>query len=238
MPSKKTAKRVLNLPSVELPIKPLTPEKLDEDIRLRMSRINRELLEGFNFIKSYQRSVTFFGSARLKKSDPYYRKATKLAEMLSQAGFAVVTGGGPGVMEAANLGAFLQGGKSLGLSIKLPNEQVTNPYVTDYEDFYYFFTRKVCLTYSAEAFIYFPGGYGTFDEFFEIMTLVQTRKFIHVPIILVGKDFWNPFIKHLRDVVCKKFKMISSSDLKLFKVIDDEKEIVRILKRTPTRYGA
>lgn len=237
MPNKKSVKRVLNLPSVKLPIKPLTPSQLDADIRNRIFRIDRELVRGFDFIKNNERSVTFFGSARMKKTNPYYQKATRLAQMLSQAGFAVITGGGPGIMEAANLGSFLQGGKSLGLSIKLPNEQVTNPYVTDYTEFYYFFTRKVCLTYSAEAFIYFPGGYGTFDEFFEILTLVQTKKYIRVPIILVGKDFWTPFLKHLRDVVCKKYKMINPADLTLFRIIDDERKIVTILKRVPTRYN-
>jgi len=237
MPSRKKTKRVLNLPSFKLPIKPLTPSQLDADIRSRIFRIDRELVRGFDFIKSNARSVTFFGSARMKKSDPYYKKATRLAQLLSQSGFAVVTGGGPGVMEAANLGAFLQGGKSLGLSIKLPNEQVTNPYVTDYTEFYYFFTRKVCLTYSAEAFIYFPGGFGTFDEFFEILTLVQTKKVIRVPIILVGKEYWEPFVHHIKTVMCDRYKMISRSDLKLFRVMDDEEKIVDILKRVPTRYN-
>ncbi|MDX9893181.1 MAG: TIGR00730 family Rossman fold protein [Patescibacteria group bacterium] len=230
-----TKKTILNLPSVDLPIKPLTTEEINRDIKKRISHIAKEFTLGFDFIKTHQKSVTFFGSARLGAENPYYQKAVRLSKALAQNGYAVLTGGGPGIMEAANLGALKGKGDSLGLTISLPKEQVTNPYVSDFREFHYFFTRKVCLTFSAEAYIYFPGGFGTLDEFFEILTLIQTNKILPVPIILVGKDFWQPLEQFLCKTVYRDFKAISKEDFKLYHLTEDEKEIIEIIKKSPIR---
>jgi len=234
--SLKKGSKVLNLPSVKLPIIPLTAEELDRDFKGRVSRVSRELSTGFDFIKGHPKSVTFFGSARLGENDKYYKKAVKLAQLLSLEDFSIITGGGPGIMEAANRGGrSSEGGKSLGLTIKLPNEQVVNPYVTDFIEFKYFFTRKVCLTFAAEAYLYFPGGFGTLDEFFEILTLVQTKKIEKVPIICVGSEFWKPLDSFMSKTLYDKFKTISKGDMDLYKILDDEKEIVDIVKRAKIR---
>lgn len=225
------------MPSVKLPIKPLTPHELDEHIQRKIHRINKELQKGFDFIKSYDKSVTIFGSTRLKRSSPLYTKAVSLSEKLSRLGYAIVTGGGPGIMQAANEGAYKVGGKSLGLNIQLPREQVANPYQTDSAEFYYFFIRKLCLTFSAEAFIYFPGGYGTMDEFFEILTLVQTNKIRRVPIILFGSKFWQDFDDLFTKKMFKQFGTVNRKELKLYHVCDDENEVIRIIKKVPVVRG-
>ena len=182
-----------------------------------------------------QNSVTFFGSARLREGNPHYDMARRLAARIaSELGYAVMTGGGPGIMEAGNRGAKEAGGDSVGLSIELPNEQGTNQYVTDVEEFHYFFSRKVSMTFSAEAYLYFAGGFGTLDEFFEILTLVQTKKIEPVPIILVGKDFWQGLIEYAQNTLLPA-GTISESDLDLITVTDDEEEILSIIKNAPIR---
>ncbi len=140
-------------------------------------------------------------------------------------------------MQAANQGAFETSGRSLGLTISLPNEQVTNPYLASHVGFYYFFVRKVCLSFSAEAFIYFPGGFGTMDEFFEIITLIQTKKIPRVPIILVGCSYWQPLRDFIQDQMVDKFKTVNQADLELFHISDDPEEIVEIVKKVPIRIG-
>lgn len=139
-------------------------------------------------------------------------------------------------MEAANRGAFEAGGESVGLNVELPNHQVQNPYINKYLNFHYFFSRKVCLGFSAEAYVFFPGGFGTFDEFFEILTLVQTTKIESVPIILVGSDFWLPFHKLMEKEMLGRGS-IDSDDLKLYTITDDEDEVLKIIKNTPVRNG-
>ena len=228
--------KILNLLSVKLPIVPLTREEFIQDSKRRVSRVTKELSDGFEFIRDHRKSVTFFGSARLGENDKYYKKAVKIAQLLSLEGYTIITGGGPGIMEAANRGGrSSKEGKSLGLTIKLPDEQVVNPYVTDFREFRYFFTRKVCLTFAAEAYLYFPGGFGTLDEFFEILTLVQTRKIEKVPIICVGSEFWETFHQFIDKTLYHKFKTISKGDMHLYRVLDDEKEIVNIVKRAEVR---
>jgi len=230
-----TKRKRINVPSIHLDIEPMSHKDVVDAANKRVSIINKELVEGMEFIGSYPKSVTFFGSARFDEHNPFYKKAQRLAFLLAQRGYAVVTGGGPGIMEAANRGAFDAEGNSIGFNIILPKEQVMNPYVQDHVDFQYFFTRKVCLTFSAEAYIYFPGGFGTMDEFFEILTLVQTHKIPRVPIILVGTDFWLPF-KHFGDnLLYTKYNTINKEDLDLFTVTDDEEEILRIVKQAPMR---
>lgn len=230
-------KRILNLPSVDLPVKPLTIDELEASIQHTIDAVNEEFKQGFNFIKKHPKSVTFFGSARIQEDNRYYKKAVRIGERLAKLGYSVVTGGGPGIMEAANRGAFVSGGKSLGLTIELPEEQNVNPYVTDYVDFYYFFTRKVLLTFSAESYVYFPGGFGTLDEFFEILTLVQTNKISKVPLILVGSEFWNPLDEFIQEHLYEEYKTIGKNDMKLYQILDDEDKIIDIIKSVPVRRG-
>ena len=214
-------------------------EKILKDIQARKSRICAELEAGFKAIRRYPKSVTFFGSARLKPSNKYYKFATKLSGMVCDAGYCVITGGGPGIMEAANKGTFERKGIGTGFNIELPYEQVINPYVTHGVNFHYFFTRKVSLASSAEAYIYFPGCFGTMDEFFEILTLIQTKKIPKIPIILVGKKYWEPLIKIFKENFLKEFGTISKNDLNLFKLFDitdkDADEILKIVKKAKIR---
>jgi uncharacterized protein (TIGR00725 family) len=166
--NEEAAKPIVNLPSKKLPIQPITLHEVEEEIKKRVSLIDSEFNLGFDFIKTQSKSVTFFGSSRFPETHPDYERARRIADRLTKAGYTIITGGGPGIMEAANRGAFEADGKSLGLNIKLPHEQVRNPYITESVDFYYFFIRKVMMSFSAEAYLFFPGGFGTFDEFFEI----------------------------------------------------------------------
>jgi hypothetical protein len=200
----------------------LDPDARDSDAvqSWRVFRIMSEFVSGFELLRNHGLAVTFWGSARLSPQDPYYKMAEELAAKLAKKGFSVISGGGPGIMEASNVGAFKVGGKSVGLNIQLPFEQKLNPYTTESLDFDFFFSRKVMLTFASEAYIYFPGGYGTLDEFFEIITLIQTKKIERIPVILIGSDFWNPLIKWFEKELLKKFKTISPEDLELFVVLD------------------
>lgn len=190
----------------------------------RVFRIMSEFVSGFELLRNHGLAVTFWGSARLSPNDPYYKMAEELAAKLAKKGFSVISGGGPGIMEASNVGAFKVGGKSVGLNIQLPFEQKLNPYTTETLNFDFFFSRKVMLTFASEAYIYFPGGYGTLDEFFEIITLIQTKKIERIPVIMIGSEFWNPLITWFEKELLKKFKTISKEDLDLFKVFDDVDE--------------
>ncbi len=190
----------------------------------RIFRVMSEFVSGFDVLRKYSTAATFFGSARLTPQDPIYKDAEALAAKLAKRGFTIITGGGPGIMEAANVGAFKVGGKSVGLNIKLPIEQKLNPYVTESESFNYFFSRKVMLSFASEVYVYFPGGYGTLDEFLEIITLVQTEKIAKIPVVLYGKDFWTPLIEFFEKHLLKKYKTISKEDLDLFRVVDSVDE--------------
>jgi len=222
----------------------LTPEEIresceslhrDNEIEARLCMINEEFRQAFYFINSYDKSVTFFGSARLTEEHPAYQQASSLAKkIVEEVGYAVVTGGGRGIMGAANRGAYDAKGKSIGLTINLPHEQDNNPWATDTIDFTYFFSRKVALAYGSEAYIFFPGGLGTLDELFEILTLKQTKKIDPIPIILVGTEFWKPFYDHLK-ILAEKDKTISKEDLDLFTITNDENEVIRIIKEAKGR---
>ena len=217
--------------------KPLTLLEISEAADKRLSLISKEFRNGFEFVKNYPRSVTFFGSARTKEGEPYYEKAGNLAgRIVRELHYSVMTGGGPGIMEAANKGAFGAGGNSLGLTIDLPHEQMDNQYLTDKEDFHYFFSRKVCLAFSAEAYIFFPGGFGTLDEFLEILTLVQTGKIPKAPIIMVGSDFWTPLEEIFRKGLLEN-QMIEEKDLSLYTITDNEDLILKLIKEAPVRFG-
>ena len=218
-------------------IKPITLLEVGGAFQKRIALITKEFTDGFEFVRNYPRSVTFFGSARTKEGERYYEKAKGLAgEIVDKLHYSILTGGGPGIMEAANKGAFDAGGNSLGLTIELPREQMTNQYLTDSEDFHYFFSRKVCLSFSAEAYIFFPGGFGTMDEFLEILTLIQTNKIPEAPIILVGASFWNSLEKFFRDTLLQN-KMIDEQNLSLYTITDDDEEILKIIKEAPIRLG-
>jgi len=198
-----------------------------------LARIFQEFKNGFDFIKRYPKSVSVMGSARFAEDHKYSLMARELSRRIAkECGYAVVTGGGPGIMQAANRGAHEAGGVSLGISIKLPKEQFTNPWVVENMDFTYFFTRKTILTFAAEAYVIFPGGYGTFDEFFEVLTLIQTKKIPVVPIILIGSSFWTPLVEFIREQMLKE-KTISADDLKLYTITDNLDEAIEVIKHAP-----
>lgn len=197
----------------------------------RIFRIMSEFVEGFEILRKYSTAATFMGSARTKPGDPHYKDAENLAALLAKSGFVIITGGGNGIMEAANVGAFKVGGKSVGLNIKLPNEQKLNPYTTDSKTFHFFFSRKVMLSFASEVYIYFPGGYGTMDEFFEILTLVQTGKITKVPIVLFDSSFWNPLIAFVKQSMLKENRTIDKEDLDLFHVVDTVDEAYKYITK-------
>ncbi|MBI4592244.1 TIGR00730 family Rossman fold protein [Candidatus Uhrbacteria bacterium] len=226
------------LPLCRLPLspeeKPTKPTSLNE-ITWRIFRIMAEFVEGFQFLSESSREVTFFGSARMKKSDRWYKEAQKLGKLLAKNGFTVITGGGPGIMEAGNKGAKDGGGVSIGLNIQLPMEQRINPYVTKGRGFHYFFTRKVMLAASAQAYVYFPGGFGTLDELFEIITLIQTGKMQPTPVVCVGKDFWSGLFSWVEQTQMETYKTIAAKDLNIVSIVDTAQEAFSLICHSEER---
>ncbi len=212
-----------------LPKEIITQAEMKQEAEERVSRIDAELDKGFEIIDNYTDTVTIFGSARFDEHHPHYQKAREVSTALAKEGYTVVTGGGGGIMEAGNRGAYEAGGKSLGFNITLPHEQKLNPYTTESMPFRYFFTRKVILAYGGTGYIYFPGGFGTLDEFFEILTLIQTRKMPMAPIVLVGKDYWHGLDRFIKDYMLKAEKTISVGDELLYTITDDTDEIISII---------
>jgi uncharacterized protein (TIGR00730 family) len=196
----------------------------------RIFRIMAEFVDSFQTMSTVGPAVTIFGSARTKPSDKYYRAAQAIGKGLAKHKLAVITGGGPGIMEAANRGAMQSGGKSVGLNIELPHEQSGNRYANVPIHFHYFFARKVCFVKYSLGFIYMPGGFGTLDEFFEVLTLVQTQRIPSFPLILYGSDYWDGLLKWAKSVMREKHSYISANDLDLVTVVDKpEQAIERIL---------
>jgi len=191
----------------------------------RALRIMGEFVDGFDALARLGRAVSIFGSARTPSDDPMYDRARQLARQLASRGWTIITGGGPGIMEAANLGAREADGVSVGLGIELPHEQGINDYVDLAMDFHYFFVRKTMFVKYAQSFVIFPGGFGTLDELFESLTLVQTGKIEHFPIILVGRSYWEGLLAWIRETL-GRHNNISAADLDLLKVSDDVTEIV------------
>ena len=189
----------------------------------RVLRIMGEFIEGFDTLAGVDKGVTIFGSARISPEDPYYKAAEKVAELLAKAGFAIITGAGPGIMEAANKGAHLAGGRSIGCNIELPFEQGANPYVDTLVNFRYFFVRKTMFIKYSVAFIIFPGGFGTLDELFEAITLIQTGKIYQFPVILFGRRYWAGLLRWLQARVLAERK-ISPGDIDLMILTDDPHE--------------
>ena len=192
----------------------------------RLWRIMGEFVQGFEEMAEVGKAVTIFGSARLAAGDHYYEKASALARQVAENGYTVITGGGPGIMEAANKGAFEAGGRSIGMNIDLPFEQRSNRYLTDDIKFRYFFVRKVMLVKYSTAFVVFPGGFGTVDELFEALTLVQTKKIKPFPIYLIGVEYWRGLLEWLQSTLIG-LGTIGEDDLHLFKVVDDVTTIPR-----------
>jgi len=189
----------------------------------RVMRITSEFVEGFDTLASVEKGVTIFGSARISPEDPHYAQAQEVARLLAEAGFAIITGAGPGIMEAANKGARLGGGRSIGCNIELPFEQGANPYVDTLVQFRYFFVRKTMFIKYSVAFIIFPGGFGTLDELFEAVTLIQTGKIYQFPVILFGRHYWAGLIRWLQSRVLAERK-ISAGDIDLMVLTDDPAE--------------
>lgn len=197
----------------------------------RIFRIISEFVDGFEVMSEMGPCVTVFGSARTKPDHPSYLLAAELGRQLVASGFAVVTGGGPGIMEAANKGAHEAGGKSVGLNITLPMEQEPNPYQTHELVFRYFFVRKVMFVKYASAFVIFPGGFGTLDEFFEAMTLIQTMKIRPFPVICMDKNFWSGLTEWMQKTLDDEYQTISPGDLSRFHMTDDVGEAVAVINR-------
>jgi hypothetical protein len=204
----------------------------------RMTKIVEEFQRGFYFLRNFNLTATFFGSARCKPESKMYKDATHLAYLLSKGGFDIITGGGPGIMEGANKGAFEAGGRSGGMNIQLPFEQRTNKYVKESEAFYYFFIRKVMLAFASEVYIFFPGGFGTLDEFFELATLIQTEKIEPIPIILVDKEYWTPLLSWIQKELQEKRKTISRHDTEIYSLVDSPDEAFQLIKKMVIRDGS
>ena len=230
------------------PPQPRAPATLDEELleaevplvlstesdASRAERVREEIVAGFDALAGVGPAVSIFGSARSGSAHPDYAKAQQLAHRIGEAGFAVITGGGPGIMEAANRGAREAGALSIGLGIDLPFEPGLNPYVDLPLQFHYFFARKVMFVRYASAFVVFPGGFGTLDELFEALTLIQTRKIRHFPVVLIGGDYWRGLIEWLEDRMLDG-GMISPGDVELLRVTDDPAEVLAIVEAAEHR---
>jgi len=196
----------------------------------RVFRIMAEFVEGIETLSDVNNAVTIFGSARVKPDDIYYQKTENLTRLLVQNGFSIITGGGGGIMEAANKGASEAGGKSVGLNIKLPFEQKPNPYANIHLDYKYFFIRKVMFVKYAMAYVILPGGFGTMDELFEAVTLIQTKRIRSFPLILMGSDYWQGLLDWMKKTMLQEGKILPA-DLELIQIIDDPDEVVKHIKK-------
>lgn len=203
----------------------------------RIARMSAELEMGFDRMRGTSKGVSIFGSARTPEGTPEYALARETGARLGEAGFTVITGGGPGVMEAGNRGAQEAGGRSVGLNIELEFEQTGNAYQDIELDFHYFFTRKVMFVRYANAFVVFPGGFGTMDELFEALVLIQTHKVRHFPVLLVGREFWSGLVAWIRGELAVR-GLISPGDLDLFRLTDDVQEIVAVCAQAAADQGA
>ena len=240
----------MNLPAAHLPSieHEKHPHDFRESFQWRVFRIMAEFVAGWQFLADFKKTVTFFGSARFPQGNRWYEEARKLGHMLAKEDFDIITGGGPGIMQAGNQGAHEvhkhngvavenedQVGDSIGLNIKLPFEQRINPYVDKAVAFHYFFVRKVMLSYYARAYVYFPGGFGTLDEAFELLTLIQTKKIPQIPVVMVGKDFWTHIDTLARDVLLQEYEAIDEKDLAIYRIVDTAEEAFELIKKAPPR---
>ncbi len=201
-------------------------EKLNTEDVERSLRYAKDLEQGLAKVRTFAQGVSIFGSARLPENSKWCKMAEKLGFMLAQNGHAVISGGGPSIMQAANKGAYEAGGRSIGLNIELPHEQHINPYVTDSIEFHYFFARKVMLTIASKVYVFFPGGFGTLDEFSEILILMQEGKMPKMPMFLIGKSYWKPLDRFF-ETKMQKAGTINAKDRKIYKITDDITEVVK-----------
>ncbi|MFA6432510.1 MAG: TIGR00730 family Rossman fold protein [Candidatus Paceibacterota bacterium] len=219
---------------------PPSPEELsrrkihEKAVGEHLDRIQREFHQGFEFLQKYKKTVSIFGSSMTPPEGERYQHAHDLAKKIAEeTGYAIVDGGGPGIMEAASRGAQDGGGTSIGLRINLLRERTPNIYNTDSLDFNYFFTRKTMLAFAAEVYVFFPGGFGTFDELFSILTLIQTNKIPRVPIVLFGSSFWNPLKEFIVKNMLEANHTIDPQDLDLFEITDSTDRVIEIIRRAP-----
>lgn len=215
-------------------------QSFSTDPNWRIFRIMAEFIDGYDFLDSLRSEVTIFGSARAQTDDEYYQSAKELGYLLGKEGYTMVTGGGPGIMEAANWGTYEAGGESIGLDIELPTEQRRNQFVTRAIGFHHFFTRKVMLSASAQAYVFFPGGFGTLDEMSEMVTLIQTGKIPrNVPVILFGVKFWTPFLAWVKSEVMQNNRYVSEKDFDIIRLVDTPEQAMKIIRKTTERpYGS
>lgn len=205
------------------------------ELSWRIFRIMAEFVDGFQLLAETNREVTFWGGTRIAPSSKWYKEAEKLGRMCAKGGYTVITGGGPGIMEAGNKGAHEAGGVSVGFNIQLPQEQLLNTYVNKGHAFHYFFSRKVMMAASAQAYVFFPGGFGTMDEFFEIVTLIETRKMQPTPVICVGKEFWSGLLAWIENIQVKKYKSVDKRDVNIFQIVDSASEAYEIIEHSDER---
>jgi hypothetical protein len=219
--------------NLKVPFKPKKWAEIKGENAWTMFRVIAEFVEGFERMNRIGPCVSIFGSARIKPDHEYYQLAVNMATRLTQEGYGVITGGGPGIMEAGNKGAKEANGKSVGLNIELPMEQGSNPYVDIDKNFnfHYFFVRKVIFVKYSQGIIAMPGGMGTMDEIFEVLTLVQTRKIDPVPIVFIGTKFWGGLIAWMREIMLEQNKMVSAEDFNLFLVTDDVEEVIKHINK-------
>lgn len=207
----------------------------EKAIEEHIDRIQREFRRGFELLQKYPRSVTIFGSSMTDPKSKRYELACEAARRIAkETGYAIASGGGPGIMEAVSKGAQEGGGTSIGLRINLLRERTANPYLSDGMDFTYFFTRKTMLIFAAEAYIYFPGGFGTYDELFSTLTLIQTNKIPRVPIILFDSSYWNPLKDMITKTMLAEDRTIDPQDMGLFEITDSIDRMIEIIKKAPT----
>ena len=209
---------------------------LENNINWTMFRIMAELVEGFQFLSTLEKEVSFFGSNILKKNTKYYKLAEKLAYKLGEKKYTIITRGGNGIMEAANKGAVEAGSESVSLNLKYDSCKHENEYANKNLVFEHYFTQKLMMSASAQAYIFFPGGFGTLDNFFELILLIQTKKMSSMPVILIGKDFWEPILKYIDDILANKYKTIKQEDQNIYTFVgDDIDKAYKLILKTKTR---
>lgn len=224
--------RILFLKKIKMPKNKFENQKISNRLVKSVENIEKEFAEGFQFVSNIKRGVAIFGSGRAPKDSAHYQKAKELSEMLSKEGLAIITGGGPGIMEAGNWGAYEGGGESVGFNILIPDGQLYNKYVKKGMQFNYFFSRKAMFAAASSAYVFFPGGFGTLDEFFEMVNLVHNRKINNPPLLIaVGKDYWQPLFDWLKETVYRKYRAIDSKDFDLVHVVNSPKEAFEIISK-------
>lgn len=215
--------------SKQSPAREIILNELRKETSERVSRIDKEFADGFDLINRYNDTITFFGSARFTPDNPFYKKDEEVAAALSREGYAIVSGGGGGIMEGANRGAFEADGEAIGLNITLPHEQHLNPYATETMSFRYFFVRKVILVFGAGAYVFFPGGFGTLDEFFEVITLIQTKKMPAAPVICYGSEWWTALDQFIKTYLLEHEHTIDANDESIYTITEDIEVIKAVI---------